>query len=199
MSSRPELKIAFCSHEAAKYAVEKWHYSRTMPKSKLVKFGVWESEKFIGSVIYGVGATSDLVKRYGLTMTQGCELVRVALTDHRTEVSRIIAITLKILKKHQPELALVVSFADPNQGHVGGIYKAGGWKYLGRSVSSDEYLFLGRRWQGRSFRHRFKGMENDPRVLKVPGSQKYRYAYPLTEDAAKKVEPFELPYPAREA
>ncbi len=46
---RNGLHLDFCSHEAAKYAVMRWHYSRRMPKSKLVRIGVWEDEKFVGS------------------------------------------------------------------------------------------------------------------------------------------------------
>jgi hypothetical protein len=37
-----DLKVDFCSHEAAKYACEHWHYSRCVPASKLIKIGVWE-------------------------------------------------------------------------------------------------------------------------------------------------------------
>ena len=36
------LRLDFCSHDAAKHAVMRWHYSRQMPKAKLVKVGVWE-------------------------------------------------------------------------------------------------------------------------------------------------------------
>ena len=56
--SSPRLKLDWATHEAATYAVEHWHYSHTMPKSKLVKIGVWEDGKFIGVVLFGVGATT---------------------------------------------------------------------------------------------------------------------------------------------
>lgn len=98
-SNSPALRIEWATHAAAKFACENWHYSRCMPKSKLAKLGVWEDGKFIGVVIYGVGATSDLVKKYGLTPQEGCELVRVALTKHKAPVSRILSISLRLLKK----------------------------------------------------------------------------------------------------
>jgi hypothetical protein len=59
------LYLDWCSHEAAKFAVEHWHYSKVIPKSKLAKIGVWEDGTFIGAIIFGVGATADLVKAYG--------------------------------------------------------------------------------------------------------------------------------------
>lgn len=192
------LRLDWCSHEAAKYACEKWHYSKRIPKSKLVKIGVWEDQTFIGSIIYGVGATSDLVKRYGLKMTEGCELVRIALNgSHNTPVSRIIAISLKILKKKCPGIRLVVSFADPEQGHHGGVYQASGWIYVGKSQSSDEYLYKGRRWQGRSFRNRFKGLEKHPDVKIVKGSSKYRYLMPLDRETRDRIKILAKPYPKR--
>lgn len=196
-SSKPVLKIDWATHEAARYAVENWHYSRTMPKSKLVKFGVWEDGKYVGVVVYGVGATSELVKRYGLNSIEGCELVRVALTSHRTEVSRIIAITLRLLKKSFKGLRLVVSFADPAQGHHGGIYQAGGWIYSGMSAVSDEYIYKGKQWQGRSFRNSYKGMENHPDVVKVKGTAKLRYLMPLDVGIRDRIVSLSKSYPKR--
>lgn len=192
-----ELKLDWCSHEAAKYAVEHWHYSKRMPKSKLAKIGVWENNKFIGAVIFGVGATSDLVKKYKLQHYEGCELVRVALTSHISHVSRINSIALKMLKKEFTNLRLVVSFADPEHDHCGGIYQAGNWLYCGMSQPSDEYIYNGKRWQGRSFRNNYKGMEHHPDVEIVKGSSKYRYLYPLDNDMRKQIEPLRKPYPKR--
>ena len=61
-----DLKIDWATYKAAKYAVEHWHYSRCMPKSKLSKIGVWENGKFIGAVIFGYGATPEIGKPYRL-------------------------------------------------------------------------------------------------------------------------------------
>jgi hypothetical protein len=197
MSSKPVLRIDWATHDAAKYACENWHYSKCIPKSKLVKIGVWENDKFIGVVIFGVGATSSLVKRYGLKMEQGCELVRIALSKHQSTVTRIVSIAIKFLRKSNPGLRLIVSFADPQQGHHGGVYQGGNWIFSGCSQASDEYIFLGKRWQGRSFRNSYKGMERDPRVTIVKGSTKYRYLMPLDDDMKRKVLSLSKPYPKR--
>ena len=190
MSSRPELRIDWCTHEAAKYAVEKWHYSRCMPKSKLAKFGVWESGTFIGSVIFGVSANRFLSSPYGLAPTEVCELVRVALTKHDNSVSRILAITLKMLRKEFGNLRLVVSFADPLCNHHGGIYQAGNWLYTGRCSPSTE-VFHKRKWIKRVDSTR--GHTGEKRI--VPG--KHRYLMPLDEAMRKQIEPLRKPYPKR--
>ena len=78
--TKPELKIDWATHEAAKYACENWHYSKSIPVPPLVKIGVWENSKFIGVLIFSRGASSNLLKPYGLDQTEGCELTRVSLT-----------------------------------------------------------------------------------------------------------------------
>lgn len=205
MSSRPELRLDWCSHEAAKYAVEKWHYSRCIPKSKLVKIGVWENQKFIGVVIFGLGATSKLVSPYGLQQTEGCELVRVALSKHDTPVSRIVSIAIRLLKKQSPGLRLIVSFADPEQNHHGGIYKAGGWIYAGKSSCAQEFVVLGKRWHGRSLRNgKPKEMTTleyakklDPSFRVIMGSSKHRYLMPLDREMRTRISHLSRPYPKR--
>ena len=203
---KPDLKVDWCSYEAAKYAVEHWHYSRRMPNSKLAKLGVWELGKFIGAVVFGAGATQNLVKPYGLGNTQGCELVRVALRDHVTPVSRIIAISLRMLKREMPGLRLVVSFADPEHCHVGGIYQAGGWVFTGVSDVSDEYIVNGRRLHGRSLSNKKPAhltrkqtlalLDPDYKVIRC--LPKYRYLYPLDDAMRRQIEPLRKPYPKRE-
>jgi hypothetical protein len=201
-----ELRLDWCNYEAAKYAVERWHYSRCMPKSKLARLGVWEDGQFIGCVLFGVGATGDLVKSFGLDKFQGCELVRVALASHKTPVSRINAIALKLLKRDMPGLRLVVSFADPEHGHAGGIYQAGGWTYTGDSIPADEYIIRGKRWHGRSLRNtKPQGMTTeeyakalDLNYQKIKGSSKHRYLYPLDDAMRKQIEPLRKPYPKRD-
>jgi len=194
---KADLRIDWATHAAAKYACENWHYSGCIPKSKMVKFGIWEYNVYKGVIVYGVGATSDLVKAYGLNQNEGCELVRIAMKDHDAEISRIIAISLMLLKKNFPGLRLVVSFADPEQGHHGGVYQASGWLFSGNSMASNEYIYKGKRWQGRSFRNSFKGMENHPEVQTVKGSSKHRYLMPLDDAMRAQIAPLAKPYPKR--
>ncbi|NJL26887.1 MAG: hypothetical protein HC897_02890 [Thermoanaerobaculia bacterium] len=61
-----DLKLDFCTHEAAKHAVLRWHYSRAMPSAKLVRIGVWEAKRFVGAILYGCGANRHLSRPFGL-------------------------------------------------------------------------------------------------------------------------------------
>lgn len=185
-SPKTKLLIAPCSFEAAKFAVLNWHYSKTMPSGKLVKFGVWENDKFIGAVIYGRGANNNLAKSLNLKTTECCELVRVALTTHITHVTRIVAITLKLLKKLNSGLLVVASYADEtNQGHKGVIYKAGNWTYRGKSISKSGHVKLGDKIvHYRSINARFKSISRIPEELrgkmqKVEPQVKHLFTYDL--------------------
>lgn len=200
-----ELKLDWCSHEAAKYAVEHWHYSKRMPKGKLVYIGVWENGKFIGCVIYGHGATPEIGNPFGLVQTQICELVRVALTKHKTFTSRIVAISLALLKKQSSGLRLIVSFADSEQHHYGGIYQAGNWIYIG-SENYHAYRVNGQLVHPRTLYDRYGvGGQSvewlhrhvDPQAERVVTAQKHKYVMPLDNDMRRQIEPLRKSYPKR--
>jgi hypothetical protein len=194
-----ELKIDWATHEAAKYACENWHYSKSVPKSKLVKLGAWENGKFIGVVIFSYGATAQIGSPYGLLQNQVCELTRIALTKHRSFVSKIMAISIKKLKQSNMGLRLIVSFADTEQGHHGGIYQATNWVYNGKTNACDEYVYKGKRWHGRAFRSSLGSHLNyiDKGLEIISGSQKHRYLMPLDKEMRKQIELLRKPYPKR--
>jgi hypothetical protein len=210
----PALRLDWCSHEAAKYAVEKWHYSRCVPNQKTVKLGVWEAGRFVGCVIFGTGINSQMFKPYGLADVQGCELVRVALSPtHANPTTRAVAVALRLLPAACPKCRLVVSFADPEQGHHGGIYQAGNWLYAGMTTPADEFIVKGVRMHGRALRmtrstHARGATPSrnvldwarkvlDPTARAVPGSSKHRYLYPLDAGMKARVAPLARPYPKR--
>ena len=189
---KPQLKIDWATHEAAKYACVNWHYSGCLPVGKLVKVGAWENGKFIGVVLFSRGASPNLGTRFNLGQDQCVELVRVALTKHQVAVSKVVAIAIKFLKKSNPKLRLIVSFADPDKGHHGGIYQAGNWIFCGSSGSTTE-LFIRGRWM--HMRNGFKDMTKDTPQRKMLG--KYRYVMPLDAETKERILPLSKPYPKR--
>lgn len=205
MQDKPDLKIDWASHEAAKYACEKWHYSKSIPVPPLVKIGAWEDGKYIGCVIFSRGASSNLLNPYGLKQEQGCELTRIALTKHKSEVSKIVKFALKFLKKNSPELRLVVSFADPQYGHHGGVYQAGNWIYCGDTALGVEYWHNGKRlhsrqvsekgWNIQQGQKRKTVKPSECKIIKTAG--KHRYLMPLDEQMRVNIMPLAKPYPKR--
>ena len=195
MNSRPNIHLAWCSYRVAKYAVQRWHYSKTMPAGKTVRIGVWEDSRFVGAVIFGAGSGNMTNgEQYGLAKTHRmAELCRVALASRRTPTTRIISIAIKMLRSNSPKLRMIISFADPRQGHIGTIYQAGGWVYTGTSAVDYEYYVQGRWRHHRSAtsRQSVKGVKSRP----LPG--KYRYLMPLDTQIADAVQTLSRPYPKR--
>jgi len=192
MSERPILKLDWCTHKAAKYACENWHYSESIPVGKLVKIGVWEDDKFIGVVIFGRGANRSLLSPYRLKQDEGCELVRIALKEHRNEVTKIVKIAIDLLKKLCNKLLLIISFADDGQGHIGSIYQGGNWIYTGYIKQKSKAIYKGKIAHRRTFDAAgIKGYES------MDAHKKYRYLMPLTKEMRDKVIHLKKDYPKR--
>lgn len=197
-STLPKLKLDWCSHEAAVYATKHWHYSGSMPAGKTVKIGVWEDKKFIGCVIYSRGANNNLLKPYGLACTEGCELTRIALSSHSHPVSRIIKVSLVLLKKLCPEIRLIISFTDSRQNHHGGVYQAANWIYNGYMETTPDYWLNGRWMHQRTVNQIFGSLKAIPRdTKKRPGGTRLRYILPLDEEMRRMIEPMRKKYPKR--
>lgn len=204
MQEKTLLKIDWATHEAAKYACEKWHYSKCLPVGALIKIGVWEDNIFIGVVIFSRGASPNLLKPYGLNQDQGCELTRVSLNNHINPVSRILSIAIKFLKKRCPDLKLIVSFADPRQNHHGGIYQATNWVYSGLQVpdGSLEYFINGKWTHPKSIGSKYgiqgkEFLKKNPQIKTRKPSIKYRYLMPLTSDMIILCDKLKKPYPKK--
>lgn len=195
MSGRAELKLDWCSYAAAKYAVEHWHYSRVMPAGKSVKIGAWESSGFIGAIIFTCGANNHIGSPYGLAQTSICELVRVSLAVHQSPVSRIVRIAIQMLCKQSPGLRLLVSYADPEQGHYGGIYQAMNWLYAGSSSPQRFSLRPNGQILHKRTAHSLYGTIRGLEKSKV--LWKHKYLYPLDAAMRAQIAPLAQPYPKR--
>jgi hypothetical protein len=173
-----------------------------VPVGKLVKVGVWENKKFIGCVLFGRGANKNMPKPYGLGQDECVELVRVALTKHETPVSKIMMWAIKFLKKSNPGIHLVVSYADLDSNHHGGIYQAGNWTYTGTTKPTFEYRMNGLRLNKRAYTGRQFGtgakaiLPESAYKVQVPG--KHRYLYALEETMRTTLEQLRVSYPVNQ-
>ena len=203
---KPELKIDWATHEAAKFCCENWHYSKVMPVGKLVKVGAWEDGKFIGVVLFGRGANHNMSKPYGLKADECVELVRVALNKHQAPVSKIMMLAIKFLAKSNPGIRLIVSYANLDVGHHGGIYQATNWIYEGlfKVGTRQGFLIHGRVRHNKSVHS--MGVKQtldavrrqiDPMAQEVFTKGKHRYIMPLDAEMKERILPLSKPYPKR--
>mgnify|MGYP001584518233 CR=1 FL=1 len=199
-----DLKMDWASHKAAKFACENWHYSKCLPIGKMVKVGVWESGKYIGCVIFSRGTARHLGTAYGQTQETCVELTRVALKAHKSPVSRILSISLKFLKKSNPKLQLVVSFAAKSENHHGGIYQATNWIYTGETAVDVDAVYKGRRVPSRTINQVAQDMKTTKADLELNGiisdvrfNSKHRYLMPLNAKLRGSLQLLSKPYPKR--
>lgn len=196
---KADLRVDWATHEAAKYAVTHWHYSKSMPVGKVVKIGAWEDGRFIGVVLFAYGANNNIGKPFGLVQTSCCELVRVALNKHKVPVSQIVAQSLRMLKRANPGIRLIVSYADTQQGHHGGIYQAGNWIFTGTSDGATQYVLNGRivhSMQIQTFIRAGK-LKSRAGLETVAAGDKHKYLMPLDDEMRARIMPLSKPYPKR--
>jgi hypothetical protein len=206
---KPELKLDFCSYEAAHLACKRWHYSKNIPVGKSVKIGCWESGRFVGAIVFGDGLLGPTNTFLGIDKFKVAEITRIALSEHVHPVSRMIRIAIKLLRKRCPGLELIVAFADTGQGHHGGIYQASGFTCTGMSVPGRlfKHKLTGRILHNRAvsktgFRSHFGAIRKGPRTgdCEIIGrTRKHRYLLPLTAQMKPVVERLKKPYPKRVA
>ena len=192
--NKSELKVDWCSHEAAKYACLNWHYSKCMPVGKIVKIGAWENDIYIGCVLFSRGANKNMGKKYRCNQTECVELTRIALSKHKSFVSEVMAISIRFLKKSNPLLKLVVSYADEDQGHNGGIYQATNFIYDGLSSKSQKVFFNGK-WSHKKTVDDSGVCQENLKKKYVQG--KHRYLMPLNKKMRKQILLLSKPYPKR--
>ena len=202
------LKVDWATHTAAKYACENWHYSKCMPVGKIIKVGAWEDGKFIGVVLFSRGANNRIGMPYGLEQTEICELTRVALRKHKCFVSEILAEAIRFLKKKSPDLQMIVSYADCEQGHKGGIYQATNWIYEGKTKGERYFIVNGKKTHTKSIHSKFKSKYKDyscslkwirknvdKNATEYITVGKHKYLMPLNKKMRKKIKGLHKPYP----
>lgn len=100
---------------------------------------------------------------------------------------------------------MIISYADPEHNHTGGIYQAMNWVYIGQSTRTKKWKLP----SGKILHDRVASPTNNNKkhfgkaskrydmrgakvILSLP---KFKYIYPLDEKAKKKAELLRKPYP----
>lgn len=156
-----ELEILPCELAQVRQFVELNHYSHSVNGVKISYcFRVVFDGAIIGGVIFGALSTTAW-KRFANSEEKVIELRRLVLLDEagRNSESRVVGWCLRWLKKHAPAIEVVVSYADPAQGHSGVIYRASNFQYLG--VSAEDKGFrdpeTGKTYHSRALRTKYNG------------------------------------------
>lgn len=138
--------------------IEENHYSKSINGLKVsYSFGLYRSDELIGAMIYGELATTAW-KKYGDSERDVLELRRLVLVDDtpKNSESYFIGKTLRWLKRYT-SARVVVSYADPNYGHSGVIYRASNFSHEGMTAKGKVIFWQGKKYHDRAMRTKYKG------------------------------------------
>lgn len=194
--------------EAVRYACLNFHYAKRVPQSRWA-YNVWQDDYWCGVVIFGDGAQHSIATSVGFNHGEVVELERVALNGKQAITSQIVAECLKRLHKDAPYIKVVVSYADANQNHVGTIYQATNWIYIGDTSTTsaskpDAFIIHGMRLHPRSvgakgWKQSLRWLRDniDPNADEVWGKPKFKYIFVFDKKLRKEWQKKALPYPKR--
>ena len=185
------------SKKAIIYATKFFHYAKTRPAGATFGYSIFNKKKeWCGVILYGRGGCPSMGTAYNLRHGQIIELVRMALNGKQESTSKALAISLKLVKKDCPTVKLIVSYADKGQNHIGTIYQATNWDYVGQSESTgSEYFYKGKWTHSKTISNakKYAGLKVEL-LKKRKVSGKIKYLYPLNKGMKKQIEKIKKPY-----
>lgn len=198
-----DLRVLPIPIKIAKTLIVAHHYLHTLPGGTQLAFGVFLYGRLVGALVLGVGSFNAHSLVAEATAKDCLTLSRFYLSEElpKNSESRVIGAVLRSLKKHT-DLKFVLSYADPAQGHDGGIYQATNWLYTGFSDAMPYYVLGdGKPRHSRSLAHAFgtHSLEHFRRhgvqVKLIPQQPKHRYVFFLDRDWRDRLRVPVLPYP----
>lgn len=186
------------------------HYAKRWP-SVSHAFGLFRDGGLCGVVTYGTPCSAPLRRGVAGDEYKHCviELNRLCLKDNRkNEASMLVSRSLALL----PKQAIVVSFADTDQGHMGTVYQAANFMYCGLSEKRTDWKVRGmEHLHGQTIADKFRGHANRAQAMRdfygddfylKDRPRKHRYIYLIGSKSWKKkaraaIKYAEAPYPKR--
>jgi len=132
------------SSSVAKDLIVKYHYSHTWSRCKYA-IGLTKNDSLVGVAVYGSPVGRLAVQSISSEIKQGevLELTRLWINDseRKNAESWFISKTIQWLKKHDTQIRVLISYADPSQGHDGGIYRASNWLHQGNIDGTHSFSY----------------------------------------------------------
>ena len=190
------MRITKATTKAIKYACKNFHYAKSVPTVQYAYNIYNNDDEWCGVIVFGGGANNNLPKAFGKNAGEVLELERVALNGKQEQTSKAVAMALRQLHKDDPLCQIVVSFSDHRQRHLGTIYQATNWIYLGLSVTSDTQYFYNGKWTHERTINSKRNRNTLKKILpKRENSNKFRYIYVFDKKLRKHYQKKALPYP----
>ncbi|WP_051275799.1 XF1762 family protein [Desulfovirgula thermocuniculi] len=128
--SAKHLEMRPVPYRIAQAFVERHHYLGYAPPGARACLGVWYGDRLVGVLVFGRPSARLEDQRHTL------ELTRMVLLDEcpRNSESRALALAVKWVRRNMPGIRRLIAYADPGRGHQGTVYRAAGWRLVGRTA-----------------------------------------------------------------
>jgi adenine modification enzyme len=132
------FSVDLIDRERANRIIMANHYSRRIYAASTVHLGVHIAGEMVGVLQYGFAmnpASADSVVA-GTLMSEYLELNRMWLDDRapRNSESKALAYSIRLIRRHKPQVKWIQSFADERCGLFGTVYQAAGFTYHGEHI-----------------------------------------------------------------
>lgn len=141
--------------------IENNHYSKSINGVKVsCCFALYDQDSvLVGACLFGQLSTTAW-KKFGEKESDVLELRRLVTLDSckKNTESWFIAKCVKWINKNT-DVKVLVSYADPMYGHVGYVYQASNWNYIGKTPIDKGYIDVetGKQYHSRALRTKYKG------------------------------------------
>jgi len=174
--------------EAAERAIVANHYTHSIPSGKSHYIGFSDAV-----VVWSIPANKNIAGFLCCSPGSVWELSRLWAPDGHEKNLLTMAISFavrEIVRLERPEA--LVSYADPNVGHKGGVYRAASWHYNGTCEESRSYepVAGGPMLSRRAFHSGKKSMTKEQiealgyTEVKLPGKE--RFVRPISKSARRR-------------
>lgn len=201
------ITLKRASADAVRYACMNFHYTKAVPSAQYAYNVYNDNGEWCGVIIFGSGANFNLAKSVGLMAGEVLELVRVALNGKQPCTSQCVAAALKRVHIDAPQIKMIVSFADMDQSHIGTIYQATNWIYLGDMQCGEYGVFIIRGVKMHPKSVYAKGWKQslpwlrenvDPCAEQLRTKGKRKYIFVFDKKLRKEWQKKALPYPKKQ-
>jgi hypothetical protein len=112
------------------------HYTHSVPAGKTYCFQFGDA-----TVLWSIPANMNIARFLLGKNLPVWELSRLWAPDGHAPnlLTTAISVTLRAFREQEPSCVAVVSYADPNVGHEGFVYRAASWNFCGQCEESRYY------------------------------------------------------------
>lgn len=207
-------KFKFCQspRSAVKDFIEEHHYSQNINgiKSTFCFSLLDQEDVIVGACVFGQMSTTAW-KKFSDKESDVIELRRLCLLDSapRNTESWFVSRCIKYIKKNS-SVNVIVSYADPYYNHVGYIYQASNFLFLGETPKDKVLLdkdtmktyhsrALRTKYNGKlkPFAKRLQDKQNNGELEEIIVPGKYCYVFPLSKEKKEEFMKLSKPYPKK--